>query len=451
MRLMSNKYLALFCALVASAYLGACGDDDDDGDDDVTIDAGIDASDIDGGVDAGIDAGGPAISGTIAILDVKVTNDFSTNNPPIPPLAGAAVAVTFFDKATDTGTVVVNEGQLACTVTVYDLDANPPQHPGPEVDQGAVTVTGTASPIGQCTFLAAPIGDYVCFPEGPLALPATTALLDAPNPAPPGTSLIVSSTIDWTTHDPIGSQAQVSGFSAANNGVFPVLGVTDSTPGDNNDDHHALVIGKVTAAGPPDVLAAPGGLQFITGAGPTPAQRDFLALGEEITLNKAAGDDVPAIVDFKVVPAGAADPGNGIGAFALATASPKPEDMPTTAVGDTGITVTCDGEGGSCGSAGSGGALGGFTVTGSTTDADLSTSAPFAMPKPVHKFASFTCNATNGKSVKISKAAWDAVLGTSPTRIETRVIKSRAGLSVVPGTNVVIGHSLVGWTDVPQN
>ena len=448
MRLMSNKYLALFCALVASAYLGACGDDDDDGDDDVpTIDAGVDASTIDGSVDAGIDAG-PDIAGTIAVLDIRVTNDFTGNTPPVPPLAGAAVAVSFFDEATDTGVVQPGASPLGCTVVVYDLETDPPQHPGPEIDEGAVTVTGTASPVGQCNFIA-PVGDYVCFPGPAVGLPAGTVMLDAPNPAPPGTSLIVSSTIDWTDQDPVGAQAQVSGFSAANNGVFPVLGVTDSTPGDGDDDHHALLIGKVTAA--PDPLAAAGGLQFITGAGPTPAQRDFLNLTGEITISKAAGAHTPAITDFKVTPAGSADPANDIGPLALTTASPKPEAMPLEDPGAAGFTMSCDGAGGSCGSPGAGtGLLTGFTVTGSTTDADVSAVAPFAMPKAVKKFATFTCSSTTGKSVKITQAAWNAVLGTNPTRIETRVIKSQAKLDIIPGTNIVVGHSLVGWTDVPQ-
>jgi hypothetical protein len=444
MRLMSKKYTALFCALAMSAFIGACGDDDDDGDDDAPDASHIDGGGADAAVDGGTADAGPPISGTIAVLDVKVTNNFTALG--IPPLAGAAVSVTYLDESTDTGTVAVSAGAIGCTVTVYDVEAEPAQHLAPEIDEGALTVTGTASPVGQCTFLP-PLKDYLCVPEGPVVLPLGTAL--APS-GQPGTSVVVASTIDWTTHDPVGSQVQLAGFSAANNGVFAVVAVADSSPQTPEDnDHHALVIAKTTAAVDPLATAA-GAAQFITGAGPTPAQRDFLALGQEITINKAAGTHIAALTNIKITPPGAADPENDIGPFALTDASPAPEDMPTGEVPAGGYKISCDGAGGSCGSPGAGGDLDGFTVTGSTTDAVLTGAKPFEMPKAVKKFATFTCSGV-GKSATITKAAWDAVLGTSPTRIETRVIKSKASLTAGgTKTRLVVGHSLIGWTDVPQ-
>jgi hypothetical protein len=122
--------------------------------------------------------------------------------------------------------------------------------------------------------------------------------------------------------------------------------------------------------------------------------------------------------------------------------------MPTTAP-TADFLVTCDpANGGSCGDPGSTG-QNAFIVNGRTTDGSITNTRPFDMPAPVHKFATFSCNALSGTSVTIKKEAWAAVLGTSPTRIETRVIRGKAKLGATTNTNVVVGHSLVGYTNVP--
>jgi hypothetical protein len=68
------------------------------------------------------------------------------------------------------------------------------------------------------------------------------------------------------------------------------------------------------------------------------------------------------------------------------------------------------------------------------------------MPAPTGKFATMTCVFT-GTSAKIFKGAYDKVLSTNPTRMETRILRIHAPLP--SQNNVVSGHGFVGYTDFP--
>jgi len=434
MSLVTRKYIALFCAVGACTYVAACGDSNSEPD--ARIPNEFDAA----GPDAGPDAAPPdatILSGTLAVIDTATTNVAAD----LPPSSGAVISVSFTDPKQDTGSVVVNTGQPGCKVIVYDLDATPPQHPAPELDQGAVTITGTDSPAGLCAFNAKAM-KYVCVAGAPTAMPGGTVVTPGADPTKPAT--IANFMVDWSAADPVGMQVQLSGFANdKNNGVFPVVGVADA-PDPAPQGHHVLAIGNPGAAA--ETLATATSATFFTGAGPTPVKRPFLKHGVDIKIEKAMGSIVAAIT-FTLKASGLADPAAtpAIAPFKLDDASVKPEAMPLTATGD--LNFSCSGAGGSCGdSSTTTGVLPAIVVQGSTTDGDLTDVPTFKMPAPKHKFATFSCSGI-GSSVQLKMAAWAAVLATNPTKIETHVVRG-AGVLDQKGIkpNAIVGASLVGWT-----
>jgi hypothetical protein len=275
MRFIGTKFIALMCAACATASFAACGDNDSQPDARVP-------TEFDGATPGAPDAG--PVSGTIAVLDLRVTNNLGPLQ-----LAGGAIAVSFSRPSEDKGDEVVNTGLVGCVVTVYDLDANPPKLPAPELDEGDVTITGTASPAGVCKFNTT-AKDYVCV-AGAVALPAGTIVGAGPQA---GTATVTNLTVDWSTNDPVGMFVTMSGFAMpANNGTFAVLAVADAPSPAPAGNNHVLVIANASPAAETTTAAA--SATFIAGAGPTPAHRDFLVANDQITINKAAGMEVPAI------------------------------------------------------------------------------------------------------------------------------------------------------------
>jgi hypothetical protein len=92
-------------------------------------------------------------------------------------------------------------------------------------------------------------------------------------------------------------------------------------------------------------------------------------------------------------------------------------------------------------------------INGVTTDAEVNPADPLNMDDPpVASFATFTCSAIGMDTVTIPEAGVEAILATNPTRIQVTVGRVFASLNPVPNaanTNVVVGHSVTGFTDIP--
>jgi hypothetical protein len=408
----------LFAALAAMALFAACGDDDgDDDDDDDDIDAAVDAPPE---IDAAPDAP-PAVAtriSTIALTDIAVTNALPA------AFSGAGISVQFIDTATITTppaycTPGFDCGAIgSCVVTVYDVgeDAEPEA-----VNEGTVTITGAQQTIPPCNFIAA-AGSYAC-PAQSAAFGAAATITPA---AGQGLITDAATTFNAAAED---MYVQITGAAVPQlNALWPVL----DRPGPNN-----IVIPFPA----PAAISLDGAtFTFFAGAGPTPAQTPFLADGDTITVDKAAGDgDIEAFTEEV----------DANGPFELSSTSATPEALPDTA---EAVTFTCGGDG----DCGEGPILVGFAISGRTTDGDTSVSAnPLFMPAPETQYATFQCSIL-GDSITLDAAALAAILGTNPTRIETRVI--RAGVNFYDSEDneanqvrILAGHGLVGFTSIDQD
>jgi hypothetical protein len=155
------------------------------------------------------------------------------------------------------------------------------------------------------------------------------------------------------------------------------------------------------------------------------------------------------------------------GGFKLDDNSAQPYDMcPGATSSDISScsaakTFSCHETGGVCGE-GSHGTLKVLAISGETTDAVLpTTGSPLdftEMPDPVKKYATWQCSFVGGAATggTIPAAAMAAIMGTNPTRIFTQVLHVGGNIfQNDPGnpnkstTNVVLGHGVAGFTDVP--
>ena len=84
-------------------------------------------------------------------------------------------------------------------------------------------------------------------------------------------------------------------------------------------------------------------------------------------------------------------------------------------------------------------------------DAPIDPADPLSYPDAVRSWSTFTCTFIGLNTVTIPVEAWDAVLATNPTRIQTRVLRLGAKTNAVPGhdVNLVAGQGYAGLTDVP--
>jgi hypothetical protein len=426
------KWFFLGSALALSLNVAACGDDDDPPHPDaawpdaapVVPDAGPDAANPDAGVP---DAAPPMSTraGTIAVMEVSVAQIPATAGG---AASGASVFVEFTDLATATVAPVYSDVDVTgagCVVTVYDLALG--QVPSSGADEGPVTVTGTLSPIPPCAYIGT---DYVCIAGMGAAVTGDifTVLDLTGDGIPESPAFQVAAGFG---NDKAGMFISISGATgASNNGEFPVMAVLDLV-GSDGVFETAIIGNPVPAPG----SAAGATYVLVAGAGPTPSNVPFLDDGTaDITIAKGASTEVEGF--GPVLKAG----GSG---YDLDDASATPQTMPTDG---TAASLSCSGTGGACGTALV------TALSGYTTDGALTGLPPYLMPAPMAKFASFRC-ATFASTVTVPAAAMAAILGTNPNRIETRVFRYKlaqvGNADGTNGTNILVGHGHVGWTDVP--
>ncbi len=446
-------------ALLLQVGCGGCDDDD------VTFDAppNIDARIFDAAPDAVVPDADPADlrSGTIAVTEVKLTNDLTTLG--VAEVRGAAVSISFIDlTAPGTDPVVGSGGIGECTVWVYDVGTDPVR---PPVDEGAVSISGTGvtpNAFPPCVWVEA-LNDYKCFGKAPTAAPDPTVFNYTIVGTPPAAQVQTTFTAagaDFQTMSARGMWLNTTGFThPVNNGAMAILAPpAESTAVVANfaasgcinaglcteaeiDETHTAGTASYT------VLAGEAPIPGFLGATP-PANAGFDFLGDEastITVAKAGGAVLP---EFSVT---IHPSGNGL---TLAPTSAQPHQFPsTTPTG--GITFDCGDTGGNCGTDGEGELIVGFVVSGSTTDGSLTTGCnggpclPIQMPAATTQYAEFQCRGLPGAtSIDMPEAALDAILGTNPTRIETRVLRISANLTDAPPTNVVAGYGLVGYSNI---
>ncbi len=413
---MNRLATSVLCGVLAIAI--GCGGGDDSGDDDVVpdIDAATgtpDAPAPDAPVpDAGLQS---TRLGTVAVSDVAAL---------LAGGSGAAVSISFEDLSGGAVAPVYDDRDgtgAGCAVFVYDLSS---QAPPPVVDEGAVTIGGTESPLPTCAF-DTDAGRYLCVATAGTAGAGDTVVDDSAlgGMIPENTALVSISGVAFSS-DHVGMFLQISGFAnPVNNGAFPIVAQGSGA-------------NQVVIANPASVtqaMAGDGAFAVLAGAGPTPANRDFLSGGANITIAKPAGTDTVAL-DETVIAAG--------DGFALASASADPNAIPTNG---TAATFTCNGAGGSCGTAAV------IAVSGHTTDADVTGLPGFAMPAATGKLATFSC-AFFGDTATVPADAMTAILGADTTRVETRVFRfNLAQQGNTDGTNkinILVGHGHVGWTNV---
>jgi hypothetical protein len=73
------------------------------------------------------------------------------------------------------------------------------------------------------------------------------------------------------------------------------------------------------------------------------------------------------------------------------------------------------------------------------------------MTPPSRSQSAGACRGNPGvDTFTIPSEVWDIVLGASPTRVQTQVLRVTADLLSIPATSLVAGHGVVGWTTIPQ-
>ncbi len=425
-RLFRRSTPIILSGLLALFGAAACGDDDGgDGATDSGDDADDGADDGADGPDAGSepDAAPPVTrSGLLAITDTTITN------PGLPgePIQGGVVSMNYIDDQSVTVAPVEGFDTYppigSCLVTVYGEG----DQEGTSVDEGPVRVTGTANGEFACGYSKA-LEEYACQSTNPdiaggVPGNATGATLEL------GSQTLILGGAKFTP-EMQGMTISLTGFGAQD-GQYPIIAVVNG---------FTLQLAGIEAE-------VDGGAEatFTTfvGASPIPnaAAFNFLDDGENpVTVAKEASDIVPA---FEVT---ASARGEG---FALAAESAQPHELPTASPATDAVVFSC---GDSCGAdpAPASGQLNVMVINGETTDGELVDPSPISMPAATN-YATFQCIGTKD-SVTIPAAAMDAILGTTPTRIQVTVGRFVASIQSVPdaaSSNVVLGHSLTGFTTV---
>ena len=410
------KVVAVLGAL--SLALGACSDDSGMGDDPTDAAVTTDAAEIVPDAAPPDATPPPNRSGTIAVLDLAMTN------PNYAALTGAAVNISYTDISVEGEDPAYDDRQgpflLGCAVWTYTVGSTMPQ---PQADEGDVTISGTLTDIGTCSFDGTSMGYRCSTGNGTLPAIATSS-------TPQGNGNVVLSTgaSNMFSSGLTGARVMIDGFAEAeHNGVFQVVGQL----GNNTLE---LVNPAATA---PASLAADGTFMEITGAGPTVAGADFLGGDTNtITISKQAGDNVPEF-EAMAIPSGEG--------FLLDSASTQPHMMPLSPSGDASFSCS-PGMSGNCGVAG--GIIHGLLISGTTTDGDINGLLEIDMPDPVNSWATFQCRSIGEDPIVLPAAAIDAIMGTSPTRVETQVFRITAD-TTLPDTGLIVGHGLIGYTDAP--
>ncbi|HKE15316.1 MAG TPA: hypothetical protein VKB80_10645, partial [Kofleriaceae bacterium] len=409
------------------------------------------SGDDNGGPDAGEpDAAVPQIvrTGTVAITETTLTN------PPIvetdPPIQGAVVTISFIDN--EAVTVPPVEGFDnpigACQIFVYDVTAG--QSEPATVDEGPITVTGTANGDFTCAFNAD--RGYVCqsadaVAAGGVAGNAAGATFDGPElPGDPRTS-ILSGLGATVNAGPInGSQMLLDGFGdkSLDGQTFAVI---------NRPSNNTVLL--ATPGPVPDLIQNASGTATYTtfiGAGPIPNPfgYNFMTDASDVAIGFEGSKLVPAF-NGSYTPDGegfelVSDPTNNI--F-------LPHEFPTALPASGPASFGCAAEG--CGVAGAGGQVFATIINGRTTDGATPPADQdplgVAMPDPVGSFATFTCGFAGMDQASITPEELEVILGTNPTRIQTTVVRAQVTLNATAAsdsaeTRIIVGHSQTGFTTV---
>jgi hypothetical protein len=448
---------------VAALFGAACGDDDGGSPDaNTTADAAA--------ADAGTPDGATVVatrSGTIALTEVSLMSSIPAVQAQA--IGGAAITVSFDDLTTGDGNNVINQPNPGCSVTTYDCAKGDCPLPT-SIDVGPITITNTTAETPAILTATPPAcaftgGAYRCPVGNFTGLTGTMGAGDFPSTAEftfPKQTFAAGLRGTW-----VSLSGFADPFAGLNGQAVPVVQVVDN-------DTFVVALPGVTL--PPAVPITGIGLTFLQGIGPVPLGApgsplgaiDFLADTDPATetvriqraANAAAG--YPNALDITLGPAGED--------FVLAstcevtTARPgaciTPLTFPTTVAADApddGVDYkfSCDGTGGNCGAAGSGGLLGAFALSGTATNGDTSAPGvdPFEMPTGT-KFVQFSCTGI-GTDIRLPNRVLKAILSIEPTRIESRVLRIAAPFPIEDATTknvtrVVVGHGYVGHRDVPQ-
>ncbi len=446
MRTSSSWFSAL--AMAGALALG-CGDDDGGANPDA-------ASNPDGSAEA--DAAEQALlrNNTIAIFEAKVVNPEGL----AVGLQGGEIRIDFEDETTPNAVQALDlngDGQPdsnigGCRVTRVDVGVSVEKT---KTDEGVISVTGTGITNGDfnCAFNET-AGEYKCqmtdadaagvLPVGSTATPVGSgAVLIAFNDA--------GKTFGAAYQ---GTGIVIAGFpDAAANGAFPVI-----SPGGTAT---SLVVFNPDLAAPSTVTVE-GTYATFVGEGPVPAAAgptpfNFLQNDSMVTLNGPTGSSIvdPWSEASTCTAAGCTYTTNGensTGTLDLDDASAAPNAFPVA--GGVDFALSCGGTGGNCGRT-NGGTLNAFIISGETTDAVVPVGGAnnLKMPDPVTSFATFSCAFLGQTSGTMPAAAVDAILATNPTRIQVNVISAGGVIAADDDgesvTNILTGHAVVGFTDVP--
>jgi hypothetical protein len=453
--------------LFAALTLAGCGDDattvaDAHPDAEIPIDGSpidgspIDSSIIDSGPDAPIDAGdgidAPPIDGStpdsptrwgrILVAEVAVTSPDA--NIPVSSggpggIAGQSISITFDDLTTGGVTPAYADPGIpatGCTVSVYTVGTDI-EHP--LVDEGALYIgpqengpSGIISPNGDpmpetpCVFsLDSHVYGCIAGVDGP-----TTATVTSN-----GNGTATYTIADLAPRDRKGQFLEIGFFDdSPNSGWFPVVASAGN----------AITVvnpGAVNTTSPQQM-----GYAFRLGYGPVPLRGgtiDFLTDGgenkpEAVRIQKDAGNTLPAF-DVTLRPEGEG----------MTLAGTQPHTLP---LDGSAATFSC--AAGDCGPAFE--PISGLYVSGRTTSAPVPAHPDYLMPpteamKDGQQYAVFECFFIGQTSATISADAMSVILGTNPTRIETRVVQIGGSFQIsgLNRTTIGIGHGFVGHTTIP--
>jgi len=422
-----KTFLTTSLAIGCAALGAACGGDDGGGGDD-----DVDASTPDAAPDAAPSA---TRALTISVVDVSVTTPGGAEAG----LRGGSITVDLDDLTAGGGQVVYGgAAEDACVVTKYD--ATHVEHP--PVGAGSFNLSnpepktpGLRKTVGPCNFQD---GSYRCVSN------SGTEAIDGQGSSISPLVTYSFENAPFADQDLVGSYLLINGFSSdvLNTGTKAraIVQQTDST----------LTVLRTETPATATQLDANATFTVLNGAGPIPTNVGFPVnanfLGDnvdQIGLALTADDEFGA-VDMS-------GPTRGEG-FDLDDVSALPHALPL----DAAAHFSCSGTGGNCGGPvdTTSPVIQALVIAGRTTDGNLTDLADYEMPDPTSSYATFRCAFPLGTEGDIPLDAINAILSTNPTRIETRVliVDGKIGEDTVNPLNgyaVVVGHGLVGHTDVP--
>jgi hypothetical protein len=384
-------------------------------------------------------------SGTLAVTELSLTD------PAVAQLGlgGSSISFEIDDLTKNDGGMLAagDPTQLnGCYVYTYDVGAAAVHKPHPPVDEGIISITGAGlkepGPY-HCAFAGS---SYRC--DGG-DQPAAQNIAGLFNTTTGNTTLTVTNVTFKSTD--IGKYLVLSGFPDPYNMAFPIVGVTQGkailyTGAIPNKSDTAIPTGAAYAV-LQGVGPVPGGAGTVT----------FINLGgakDKVTISLAANNDFSTDLSADLEPIGKGITLENPGANCADCR--QPHQFPVTATGGATVSFSCDPTVGSttatCGEDDSTDLLRGLVITGSTTDAPINGKAPYEMPAPVTKYATFTCTFVGALTGQVPNDAIAAILATNPTRIETRVFRfsfaQKDDATTMNHLNFVAGHGLVGHTDV---